>query len=202
MLTYDDKKHLYTYLGKPVDSVTQVLGKVGTLSDSGWTAVCDSRFFSGYETNQFFGKEFHVVAHLISQGYKPKKDFDYDKQFKPYIKQLYRFIDKYKPVYISGETPLYSKLYKYAGTPDLFCTINDVYYVVDWKTATAFAEYWRMQTAAYVQLEKENNPDIKKKIYHMTVRFSENDFRVDIVKKPTDWYMFLGILNFYNKYKK
>ena len=202
MLNFDLDKHIYTVDNKEVVSVTQVFDRVA-VRDSGeeqWHSVSGSEFMGKYDTAARYGNAFHEVAKYIVQGI----ECTYDSALEPDVISLKKFLREYKIYPVIVEKPLYSKLYGYAGTEDVYGEWDSLPIVVDWKTATSFNKHWREQTAAYAQLLKEHI-DIKKKLHRWTVRFKQNGEMPEIDRRynhPQDWNKFLSLLNVYKTYSK
>lgn len=207
MLHFDPDTHLYTVDNKEIVSVTQVFDRVAVRSDKDapqWRSVSGSEFMGNYEVAARYGNAFHDVAKYTVQGI----DCTYDPALEPDIVSLKLFLREYNIFPEIVEQPLYSKLYEFAGTPDMYSHINlsgpMVPIIIDWKTATAFNEHWREQTAAYAQLIKEEI-GIRRKIHRWTVQFKQDGKMPKIDRRynhPQDWNRFLSLLNVYKTYSK
>lgn len=211
MLKYVDSTHTYTWKDKVVPSVTQVLSRVAVRSDEGshWNSISGSEFISDQVASDF-GTAFHEVAKYSLQGI----DCSYDPILQPWVNGLNKFLDRMdidplldcQQNFCVVEEPLYSEKYGYAGTDDLFLPNNKkrtVPLLIDWKTSTQFQHHWRMQTAAYEQLIREEY-GIRKRMDRLCVRIYEDGYEVKNYKKSwaTDWNDFLSILNVYKKFSK
>jgi len=202
MLTFDPETHIYRWENKIVVSVTQVPNRVAVRNgeDEEWRSVSGGEFMGNYERARRYGNAFHDVAKYIVQGI----DCTYDSALEPDVISLKMFLRKYKIFPRLVEKLLYSKLYGFAGTLDLYGDLNSQPIILDWKTATSFCEHWRGQTAAYAQLIKEET-GIRKKLHRWSVRFKQNGEMPEIDKRhnhPQDWNRFLSLLNVYKTYSK
>jgi hypothetical protein len=104
-LTFDAEKHEYRWQGKPVPSVTQILGSVYVkrvtgafpLQFNGKTVFTpiedirpigfDDRFLKD-DIAQKFGIAFHKIAAYILRGKEP----EYPKSMEPWVEQFRRFL--------------------------------------------------------------------------------------------------------------
>lgn len=59
------------------------------------------------------------------------------------------WFEEEKPTVLRNEAPVWSNLYGYAGTMDLYCKFGDVYTIVDFKTSSAIHKSYRLQLQAY-----------------------------------------------------
>ena len=202
MLLFEEKEHVYTWNNKVVSSVTQIMGKVGIKSNKKdgsevWLPIGGSNQFFGDNVASDFGTAFHDYAKFNLQGIK---NIQYDNALSPWINQYNKFIKSLGNFKILGvEEALYSTRYKYAGTFDLIVELeNGSIVIIDWKTSTSFQKKWRIQTAAYEQLYRENYK-IRKKIHRWAVRISDKNFEVDKrFNNSEDWYVFQSCLNLIN----
>lgn len=222
MLKFNEHDHKYTWNGKTVLSVTQILSSIGVRSseDSFWNSISGSEFIKDNRASAF-GTEFHSIAEYTLKDCLGK----YDPAFEPWVNGLNKFFEDYSDLvtynfhcqskintvsdYKPGfgydfiEMPLYSRR-GYAGTPDWLAesTKDGSIWLIDWKTSTQKQEHWKLQMAAYALLIKENF-GIRKKINRMSVRVFENDYEPciykDIAKDDNLW---TSILNVYKNFSK
>jgi hypothetical protein len=73
------------------------------------------------------------------------------------LERFQQFWKEYKPELIATECHLFSDEYKYAGTVDLVCKINDQVWLLDVKTSNSLHRSYDLQTAAYVQAWNETH---------------------------------------------
>lgn len=201
MLTLS-KEHVYSYDGKVVPGVTNILQCVGVRKDvdSPWISMAGGDFMMD-EVASAFGTEFHNIAAYILED----TPIDYDPAFEPWVKGLKKFLDKYELIPQLIEEGLYSNKYGYAGTLDVYAEIylpkaNHPHpIIIDWKTSTTLPKHARKQTAAYSQLVKENL-GISRRPYRWTVQILPDDYKIDKRQnQPQDWNRFLSNLNTYKE---
>lgn len=199
MLSFNEEKHLYLWNGKPVPSVTQVMGRVATKKDDDgpWNAI-SGNFIVGGDTASNFGRAFHKVAEIICQG----KKCTYDPVLEPWVKGLRKFLSDHPELEITKtEIQLYSKMYNFAGTMDILGYYKGVPIIIDWKTSTGISKTWNMQTAAYEQLVNENFNERKILHHRWAVQIKEKDYHPEKRwNHRTDFNKFLSILNVYKSF--
>lgn len=142
MLQFDPEKHLYTYEGREVPSVTQVIGE--------WKV---SKLFSGAEVyvNTFtgeivpksrfdgaadFGNAVHAGANLIVTGQGVNWDVLHPDIVQP-LREVERWAADYGIETLATERAVYSKKHDYAGTFDWMGRMlkrKDALVIVDFKT--------------------------------------------------------------------
>lgn len=193
-IEFNESTHTYTVAGRVVPSVTQLLGAVGVRKNDRWCSISKSEWCAN-DTAANFGKALHAIAVYELSGV----EYDCDPAMKPWIDNLKKFFKANELKGISIEDPLYSKIYHYCGTPDLFCMMGLRMVVVDWKTATAEQDHWRMQLAAYAQLLKEHH-HLTTLPETWTVSISDTGYKIDKRSKAEvqyDMNRFLSVLNVY-----
>lgn len=92
------------------------------------------------------GTRVHRRLEQILQGREFKTT---PKELKPYIDAFNSWADE---VNFSSYTPehfVYSNKYKYAGTADLICKIDDDWWLIDFKTSKAIYDEYGLQIRAY-----------------------------------------------------
>ena len=79
--------------------------------------------------------------------------FGYTEQFNAnewkYILTFMNWYDKYKPITIGIEDNIIEPNIGFGGTADYICRINDLVYLVDWKTSAHIYDTHKIQAAAY-----------------------------------------------------
>ena len=197
-LAFNEEEHVYTYNNRVVTGVSTVLGSVGTKDKNGnWHPVgFDDRWIND-DVHTNFGTAFHKIPPIILRGNTPS----YPESMESHVKNLLMFFAANKIVPLEDkegrmicEYPMLSERYRYAGTPDLVCTIKDQIYLIDWKTSSSYCHHWGYQLAAYEQLIKEVH-GIKKKIHRMVVRVNEDNYHVHKFADPVDFTKFVSCLN-------
>jgi len=200
MLEFDAEKHIYTWNGSFVPSVTQVIGTWVKITVAG-----RDYYYSPYtgdivepsvmERARDWGNAVHQVAAIILSG----DDID-ETESPPELVQVKKKVvewrDTYKPEIICVEQPCYCSRYRYAGTPDIVCRIGRSEGIVDIKTGGS--ETVGMQTAAYSHMVygryvRRWLMEISKPRDPISLKFREirSNFQ-------SDWSVFLSQLNVYN----
>lgn len=159
MLTFDPDSHTYTVEGRPVPSVTQVIGEWSRLSFSYMNYYFNN--FTGavvsaekFESGADYGTAIHQACRLILEAGHDNLDW---KALAPElilpVQQFEKWLEDWSPDILLIEEPMYSSKYGYAGTSDIVATIQKRDTVVDIKTG-AF-DMAGPQVVAYGQLYKE-----------------------------------------------
>jgi hypothetical protein len=178
IITLDEKNHIYQINGKVVPSVSQILDTFFPFKGNGLIAERASQF----------GRAVHEAIKLDIQYILDYKTLD--DNLKPYLEQFKRLnFDNF----ILSETPLYSKKYNFAGTPDLLVPNS----VIEIKTGQSHPKY-RLQASAYLHLWNCNNPKNKFK-EALVVYLDGSDNPPQIIKSTKqDFTAFLNCLNLFN----
>lgn len=71
------------------------------------------------------------------------------KDLKPYIDAFTKWADETNFSHYTPEYFVYSDRYKYAGTADLICKINNDWWLIDFKTSKAIYDEYGIQVRAY-----------------------------------------------------
>ena len=95
----------------------------------------------------FKGKE---LNYLNEHGY-PKMDPNVWQMFLKFV----NFWETYKPTLIETEVHLFSDELKVAGTCDLICEIDDVLWIIDFKTSNHLQTTYDLQSAIYAKMYEE-----------------------------------------------
>lgn len=187
---FDPIAHRYTdENGKPLPSVTNVLIRAGLIDTSHYN-----------EWNRELGTAVHKAVHLYVKD--DLDDSTLDDAVRPYLEAYKRFMVESKADFTANgsEMSLYHDVYRYAGTPDLFGSLNGPA-VVDIKTGSP--ERWHeLQSAAYSELltckflreEKEKIP------FHRFGLYLHNDGTYTLKEHTNrkDRDVFLAALAVYN----
>jgi hypothetical protein len=159
-LKYDPANHLYTLDGLPLPSVTQILGQfrrvhLGELKYM--VDVFSGRIFPAevFDHPAEAGGAIHQGAAYLLQGKGLRWDSLAPELVGP-LRQFETWLQEYgvKPLLV--ETPLASRRWRYAGTPDAVVMLLGHRYLIDIKTG---AQTWSAgpQTAAYERLYREHS---------------------------------------------
>jgi hypothetical protein len=174
LFTYTEKGHKYTLDGKPMTGVTTVLGVIAKPALIGWAAnmAVDYIIEHGDDPESLElarkahtrkkddaagkGKDVHsevegVIKKSIERGF-----VDTDTTLSPSAQNFVTWAQMKSVKFLSSETPVYSKEWFVAGTPDFTCEIDGKRYVGDLKT---YKKMWDrvpfFQTAAYMKMLEE-----------------------------------------------
>lgn len=206
-LTFDREKHIYQWKEKKVDSVTQIMDRIGTRENdqSPWKSIgCPD--FAKTEHDQNFGLALHKYITYIFWDFEPK----YPDELKPWIRQFENFMCDHPiiPLYDKNhrpivEYPMYSKN-GYAGEIDFagLYRKKDIW-LIDWKSSGSYMPGYAWQTAAYEQLLRETFGgvlfDKRAKIYRFTVLLTKEKYNPKHSDNPVDWIMFQSFMNILRK---
>ena len=72
------------------------------------------------------------------------------------ILKFYEFWNTYKPELISSEEFVWSDKFKYAGTADIVCKLNDQTWLLDIKTSNSIHKSYDLQLASYAKALEES----------------------------------------------
>jgi len=157
-LEFDETKHEYRMDGRSVPSVTRILSVVQDFS-----AVPPDKL----QIAQEWGTAVHLYLRLYDDGTLDLKKAD--PRILPIIESWERmkvargWVDP-----VISEQPFYSARYGYAGTPDRLFKAGSKYTLLDIKTGKG--NFANMQTAAYLQLIKEDYANLNQ-VERMKVHF-------------------------------
>ena len=132
MNEFDPIKHEYKISGRPVPSVTRVLGDL---------IPC----YHASEWHMERGRAVHACAAMIAKGI----EFEHDPQIDGQVRAVRKFFAEVKPVVCEVEKSVYSHRNMYAGTLDLLTRVPGgvSLMVLDWKASLALSVPY--QLAAY-----------------------------------------------------
>lgn len=144
-LQFDPAAHAYTWKGRPVPSVTQILDVLDLLEGVPYEEM---------KAAGEFGQHVHHACHLLDQG---RLDLEaLDPELKPYVDRYAQFLMDSGVVVIASETIEYHREYEYAGGLDrkvIFPKLT-VPSIMDIKTSYSVPASVGPQTAAYRELER------------------------------------------------
>jgi hypothetical protein len=193
-LTFDPIKHQYMLDGVILPSVTQVLKGVGIIDFSN---IPPSRLEAACK----FGTAVHKATELWDKG--TLDEVVLDPHLKPYLDgwKLFRKETGFNPIAI--EEPLYSKIYRVAGTPDRLgqWNINTPFVIPDIKTTFELSPANAIQLAGYELMWKEfdKGADIKAKYIRISVLLNDKGtYKIEEYKDKNDTNIFIAALSVYN----
>lgn len=167
MLAFDPTTHSYSSDAKRVPSVTQVIDAWRLINVWG-SSYYYSRFTGTVLPAEKFvgagdyGRAVHDLMRIITEkaymhGLLPADVIDFEKLhpslYHP-AAEFFQFLQDHQPEVYLVETPLFSRTYWFAGTPDLIFKIGKRIWLIDVKTGGYEAA--GIQTAAYERLYRES----------------------------------------------
>lgn len=204
MLTFNEETHTYYWNDIPVPSVTTVISE-WLDSDIFGTAYKVNAFTGKAVLAQMFkdaadhGKAVHTAIHLyLTCGVDIESLHD---DIRTALNMFISWHDEHVDEVIEVEKPLYSKIYHYAGTADLICTLKRKYggkrAVVDYKTG-AFG-LAGPQLAAYENLHREDT-GYKGRIERYVLKIPKTGDKAKFTKEEgrQDWAFFKNRLFTFN----
>jgi len=190
-LKFDEVKHQYTYGGAPIPSVTQVLKGVGIID---FSMVPAARL----EAACLFGTAAHRATALSDKGTLDEEALDTN--LRPYLDGWQLFCQEYGFVAEFIEEPMYSKIYRVAGTPDRIgkWRIDESIVIPDIKTSFDFSPANAIQLAGYELIFKEQLKK-KHKIKRLSILLNcEGTYKIQEYKDKNDTNIFIAALAVYN----
>lgn len=189
-LTFDAEAHVYRWGGLVVPSVTQVIERVGLVDYS-------APWFTAKA--QHYGQVLHKACALIDAGVLDSATVD--PRIKLDVDAYLKFRSLLGPVEVLlVEQPLYSRIYGYAGTPDVaFRSLRTKrVMVVDRKRGVA-DKTCAAQTAGYGQLVSENYGVPLSLIDRAALhRLNEGEPKMVLFDNRSDYSGFLGAVSVVN----
>lgn len=119
MIRFDPENHIYTNT-----ETNLIVPNV--------TTIIKETIGAGWEASEWYkqrGRAIHACAAMISGG----KRFKCDPRIQGEVDALYRFFDDYKPKVYLFETIVWSPIYNFIGTLDLYTQVQTMNTLIDWK---------------------------------------------------------------------
>ena len=157
---YDNESSRYTYNGVSVPRVTEIIQKmIHEDSIVQWSNSLGFRHISytkALNEAAVFGTKTHsTIEHYLKENTKPEHSFSAFESFLRWWEDINR---DNKVEVIGQEEKLVSQFF--GGTYDLLLRINDVIYLVDFKTSNHVTYKYYIQLAAYNYMLKEKGIQI------------------------------------------
>jgi len=151
-----------------------------------------------------------TLTHLLILDFFKQQQSDYSEYSKDDMDKaenclisFYNWVDENDVKPIDVESQLVSNLYRYGGTVDLYCWLNGIPTLVDFKTGKAIYDEMFYQVAAYKQLLTEHKKEVNQvRIVRIGREESEGFDDHKVVKLDDYWNIFFYCLNIYNTKKK
>lgn len=179
MLKFDAKTHTYTYNGKLVPSVTEIISAAGL---SNYDVIPEAIL----EPAATFGTDVHAACAEFDRGGGIPKNELLAECVQGWAKFTRDFSAKWQHI----EQFRYNARYGYAGTSDRLGYVNDKWTVIDIKTGTP-AKWHRIQTAGYAMLSMPIIP------YRMVVYLKPGGYKIVENKDKLDEQVFLSALTIF-----
>lgn len=144
MLLFEPDRHVYTYNGRELPSVTQVLSLLEDYSGIS-RDVLKRKALIGTAVHS--ACELYLAQDLDESSLHP--------EVRPYFEQFKIWIATCKFNFQLSEKRVFSKRFGYAGTLDLHGDFQGCPSLIDIKTAAVVMPTWGPQTAAYAEALRE-----------------------------------------------
>lgn len=188
-LQFDEAPHRYTFNGAPVPSVTQILRPI--------------------TEHEYAGVDREVMARAAALGRAVHKLIELDiaatldedsitDALQPYLVQWRQFRDQSGFHAHFSEQRMHSSKYGYAGTMDLFGALNRKFALIDLKRTVSVPRSAGPQTAAYLQMVRENSFDLPTNIDRFVLHLTPERWRLVPLTDPNDLRVFLAALTLHN----
>lgn len=185
MLQFTPETHQYTWNGKPVPSVTQILQVMGKYHD--WNPDAS-------EAARELGKAVHLATELYDNDDLDEESLD--PQIRPYLDAWIKFKRDSGIVILANEQILYHPKYAYAGTLDRVGMLKKDRALVDIKTGLLYPTYGPQLSAYKNAWEIKTGMKINSRL---AVQLRESgDYRLTPYVSPNDWPAFLACLSIHN----
>lgn len=157
-LDFVESTHAYTLYGQKIPSVTQLMAPLNAAVYGGInTEVLNKAADRGTE------------VHQAAENYANFGIEDISPEHRGYFDGFRKWFDEVQPVVVSTEFQTYHKYLIYGGTVDLLAYIDDMLYVIDYKTTYRVEKMLtRVQLEAYKQaLLSHGIPVTRKAVLHL-----------------------------------
>lgn len=171
MLKYNPEQHIYTYNGIEVPSVNQILKAEGIIPSF------------DFPNAQFYRDRGTAVHELIKLHFYGELLFIGD--LEDYYNGFLKFLNDNPVNPTEVEKPLFSKKWRFAGTPDMW--EGDILY--DWKVSKKDYPHYELTMGAYAILLEEMGYKVEKALL---VHIQPNDYFITEIKPDKN--NFLAIL--------
>jgi hypothetical protein len=189
VLNFDEAKHEYTFNGRVVPSVTQILKP---LSEHEYKFVSSDLMTE----KAALGTAVHKMIELDICG-----SLDVDSLHElvaPYYPMWKAFLAQSGVFIKASEQRLYSEKYGFAGTLDLFAELNGHLCVIDAKRTAAVPKTAGPQTAAYELAAREYYDIPLQRIDRYALHFTDKKWQLVPFKDVADKRVFLASLTLHN----
>lgn len=219
-LFFENFKHLYTFNGKKVTSVTQALSVINKPALVAWAAnsaidyvstqISPGKSYDELELQAIFeaGRKSHYnkkteAGNIGTFVHKWVEDYikgtpqgmPVNEDLKEAVEKFLGWVDKHKVTFLKSEQQVFSKKYLFTGTLDFICKIDGKLYIGDLKTSSGIYPEYLVQTAAYRFARTEEFPE-EKYTGQLIVRIGKDGSFEFAVMRDDVWYrkMFVAFL--------
>lgn len=181
-LAFDEATHTYTYRGKVVPSVTQILAPLSNLD------MVPSITLAAASA---FGTATHLACELDDLGELDEGSLD--PGLKPVLHAWRKFSQEHGVRWIGIEQRVYHPTLRYAGTLDRCGWVDGEMAIVDIKTSTSLYPVMGLQLAAYAQAEMK--PTAKRYVVQLK---TDGTYVLQPYTDPNDWPTFASLVTLRN----
>lgn len=191
-LVFNEEAHAYSWNGKSVPSVTQILSPLYNFDMVSKEVLA---------AKSYLGTCVHLATELYDQG-----DLDEDAlapEIRPYLDAWIKFRHEagFEPLRI--EARVFHPIHQYAGTLDRTGYCGDSFEMVDIKTCAAVDPAAGVQTAAYCEAYVKTFPTDPKPTRRRIVQLRpDGTYRAPYMEDKNDWPTFLSLLTIHNYIKR
>jgi len=182
VLEFEEDGHVYSYGGKVIPSVTQILDPI-----KGYDGIPEHIMRTASER----GTEVHRITELYDYGTL----VDYDRDLAGYLDAWIAFLALTGFEMLVSEARMFDETLGYAGTVDRIGTCNKKNILLDIKTTYKFMPSVGPQTAAYQRLWDAKQPGEKINERWSVRLMPDGKFERKILKSPSDFNVFNSCLN-------
>lgn len=185
-----------------VTTVLQILNKPALVK---WA---NNLGLQGIDSSRFRDKmaDIGTLAHLMILDFFKQQKSDYSEYSPDDIDKaenclisFYNWVNENDVKPIDVEVRFVSELYRYGGTVDLYCWLNEIPTLVDFKTGKGIYEEMFIQVAGYRQLLAEHRKQVEQVRILRIGREESEGFEDHKVSNLDDyWNIFFYSLNIYN----
>lgn len=148
-IEFDRERHEYRVEGAVVPSVSELIGVYGESVEEG----------DELELKLEAAAERGTTCHEILARYlrDENESVEYPEEYEPYVEAIRLFLSEHTIRPYAVETPVYSRKYGYAGTPDLLCEFDGTLTLIDYKFVSQIAKTRvKAQLNAYCKAYEES----------------------------------------------
>lgn len=187
MLTFEPSTHTYRLDGAVVPSVTEILRPLYGF-DKIPAGVLKRKRQIGEALD--IAIQLDLTEDLVEESVAP--------EVRGYLEAFRRFRVEQQFVAAAVQSPVYSKTFRFAGTPDAWGSLKGHDAIADWKATYSMHPAVALQTAGYANAGHEMGV-LKASVSRYGVQFCE-DGRYNLVpyKDKSDWGIFLSFLSCHN----